>query len=144
MLDFENKPIKDWTLVEAKLYCINRRNEQNICCLDNNCLLRTHNICAYEPKHYKILLAIPKFTPDKIAFYRLIKKTHPWAKYIVRSKMSLMYFELKPKFSDNGYLYSGKTGKYIQIDEELFPQIKRSTYYAIDNIIKQGENNERN
>lgn len=85
---------------------------------------------------------IPEFTSDEIAFFRLIKKTCPWAKYIARNKMSLAYLELEPEFSGSGYFYSGKTGRYTQIDEDFFPQIKPMTYYSINDIIEQGENND--
>ena len=141
MFDFENKPVKDWTLAEAKLYCSNRRNKQNVYCFDNDCLLRVNDICGYEPKHYKILSFTPKFTPDEIAFCRLIKKTYLWVNYVTRNKFNdLKFIELFPRFDEEGRNEVGTTGRLITIQPNFFPQIKPLTYYAIDDIIKQGEN----
>ncbi len=138
MLDFENKPIKDWTLAECKDYCLSRRNEYNTYCFDNDCLLRIHNICAYEPRNYKISSSLLKFTPDEIAYCRLVKETYPWANYITRNKFNdLKFIELFPRFDESGRNKIGTTGRFITIQLDFFPQIKPLTYYAIDDIIEQ-------
>lgn len=144
MIDFENKPIQDWTLAECKEYCENKKCDK---CYNTNdkelksyCQLAKQNICCEEPCCYN-LKTIPKFTLDEIAFCRLLKKTCPWANYIARSSMTLVYLELQPVFTHNGYFESGRTGRCRKIDEMFFPQIKPLTYYAIDDIIKQGDDN---
>lgn len=142
MFDFENKPVKDWTLAEAKEYC-KYKNKNNECMLivpNTSCKLLKCNLCCNKPKNTEFN-TLPKFTPDEIAFCRLIKKTTPWVNYIARSSMSLMYLELQPVFSDYGCFDTGRTGYCTKIDVKFFPQIKPLTYYAIDDIIKQGENN---
>lgn len=145
MFDFENKPIKDWTLAECKEYCESKRGsgcysaetEEELLAY---CKLAKCQVCCEEPRYYE-LNDIPKFTPDEIAFCRLIKKTHPYVNYIVRGHVYLYVMELKPCFDKNGYLEAGTTGRYAQVDSDFFPQIELLTYYAIDDIIKQGENN---
>lgn len=78
MFDFENKPIKNWTLAECKQYCENRRskiNSEYSYCGDY-CALRKCRMCGFIPEEMN-LKTFPQFTPDEIAFCRLIKKTNP-------------------------------------------------------------------
>lgn len=141
MFDFENKPVKDWTLAEVKEYCkAHCTNEEY--CLGKDCTLRDTESCTVfftemELKDNTII----EFTHDEIAFCRLLKKTCPWANYIARSSITLVYLELQPVFTHNGYFESGRTGRYTKIDEKFFPQIKPLAYYAIDDIIKLGDDN---
>lgn len=145
MFDFENKPVKDWTLEEAKEYCESKHGDK---CYDSEteeellayCKLAKYNVCCEEPKYYN-LNNIPEFTPDEIAFCRLIKKTYPWANYIAKGSMALMYSELRPVFTTYGYFEYGSTGRCTIIDYKFFPQIEPLTYYAINDIIKQGNDN---
>lgn len=141
MFDFENKPVKDWTLAEAKEYCMNHPREEYYC-RGKNCILNDTESCIGFFCDMELRdNTIPKFTPDEIAFCRLIKKTRSWANYIARSSLSLVYMELQPVFATSGYFDTGRTGYYTEIDAKFFPQIKPLAYYAIDDIIKQGENN---
>ena len=140
MIDFENKPIQDWTLAECKEYC-ERHYCGNYFCTGETCILNDSDNCIGEFKDLNFN-NIPKFTPDEIAFCRLIKKTYPWANYIARTSYNnIFYLEYIPKFSDDkSYFIIDTTGNHAKIDSNFFPQIKPLTYYAIDDIIKQGEN----
>lgn len=141
MFDFENKPVKDWTLEEAKEYCMNRAYDA-IHCYGESCILKNTNSCIGIFANMQLKdNTITKFTPDEIAFCRLIKKTYPQANYIAKGSMTLIYSELRPVFTTYGYFESGNTGRHTIIDYKFFPQIKPLTYYAIDDIIKQGDDN---
>lgn len=145
MFNFKNKPIQDWTLAECKQYCENRRSKINskYSYCGDYCTLRKCKICGFIPEEMN-LKTFPQFTPDEIAFCRLIKKTETWAHYLVRNGFYDIYcMELEPKFDGKDFK-SGTTGKYTMIGNNFFPQIKPLTYYAIDDIIKQGESSERN
>lgn len=143
MIDFENKPIQDWTLAECKEYC-ERHYCGNYFCTGETCILNDSDNCIGEFKDLNFN-NIPKFTPDEIAFCRLIKKTYPWANYVARNKFNdLKFIELFPRFDKEGRNEIGTTGCFITIQSDFFPQIKPLTYYSIDDIIKQGGNNERN
>lgn len=138
-MNFENKPVKDWTLAEAKEYCMNHTDGETYC-LGKDCILNNSENCIGFFCDMRLKdNTIPKFTLDEIAFCRLIKKTYPWANYIARSSASLAYLELQPAFTASGYFNTGRTGYCTKIDKKFFPQIKPLTYYAIDDIIKQGE-----
>lgn len=87
MFDFENKPIKDWTLAEAKKYCENHYSGQNHC-IGKDCILNNTESCIGIFTNMELKdNTFPKFTQDEIAFCRLIKKVCPWAKYITRSSI---------------------------------------------------------
>lgn len=145
MFNFENKPIQDWTLAECKQYCENRRskiNSEYSYCRDY-CTLHKCRMCGFIPEEMN-LKTIPQFTPDEIAFCRLIKKTYPYVNYVSRNKFNdLKFTELTPQFNENGTVKIGTTGCFATFQSDFLPQIKPLTYYAIDDIIKQGENDER-
>lgn len=145
MFDFENKPIKNWTLAECKQYCENRRSKINseYSYYRDYCTLHKCRMCGFIPEEMN-LKTIPQFTPDEIAFCSLIKKTEIWAHYLVRNGFGNVYYmELEPKFDGKSFKH-GTTGQYTMIGNNFFPQIKPLTYYTIDDIIKQGESSERN
>lgn len=141
MFDFENKSVKDWTLAEAKEYCMSHIHEKHYC-LGKNCILNNAESCIglFCNMELKDNTA-QKFTPDEVAFCRLIKKTHHWANYIARSLCSLTYMERQPVFTSSGYLDTRTAGYRTEIDSNFLPQIKPLTYYVIDDIIEQGEKN---
>lgn len=148
MLSFENKPVKNWSLAEAKEYCETKLKDEDCEAMEETelcgyCKLAKYNICCNEPKYFNFN-EIPKFTPDEIAFCRLVKKTFPWCNYVVRSPFALEFTEFRPLLTEFGNIEEDSVGRYFTIEYYFLPQIKRSTYYDIDNIIKQGENNERN
>ena len=140
MFDFENKPVKDWTLAEAKEYCKNRAYD-NTHCYGASCVLKNTNSCIGIFANMRLKNnTIPKFAPDEIAFCRLIKKTYPWANYVTRDNFNdLKFIELFPRFDKEGRNEIGTTGCLITIQSDFFPQIKPLTYYAISDIIKQGD-----
>lgn len=145
MFDFENKPIKDWTLAEVKKYCKVHFSGTTYC-TGHGCILNNTNSCIGIFSEMELKdNAIPKFSPDEIAFCRLVKKTYPWANYVARNKFSnLKFIELFPKYDEEGRNEDGTTGYFITIQPDFFPQVEPLTYYAIDDIIKQGESSERN
>lgn len=137
MFDFENKPIKDWTLAECKEYCKN-----HICgdtyCFGKDCIINDTESCIgfFTDMELKDN-TIPKFTSGEIAFCRLIKKTYPWGEYIARGKSGgLRIFEKNPIV--NEVFCEKPNTKSVVLNDSFFPQIKPLTYYAIDDIIKQG------
>ena len=139
MFDFENKPIQDWTLAEAKEYCKNKYVQapysQNC---RNSCILSNCKLCSFLPKEMNFNTAI-KFTSDEIAFCRLIKKTYPCGEYIARGKSGgLRIFEKNPTV--NEVFCEKPNTKSVILNDSFFPQIKPLTCYSIDDIIKQGEN----
>lgn len=139
MFDFENKPIKDWTLKECKEYCKNTHHKGSCIIQEDSakyCVLAKNNTYRFSPACYN-LTTLPDFTSDEIAFIRLVKKTYPCVNYISRSKFnSLKFIELTSQFDERGNYKLGTTGCFITIQPDFFPQIKSLTYYAIDDIIK--------
>lgn len=120
MFYFENKPIQDWTLAEAKTYCF--YNSNKTCPSNTSCALYNSHSCTHTFANMEFKSnTIPQFTHDEIAFCCLIKKIYPWANYVTRNKFNdLKFIELFPRFDKEGRNEVGTTGCLITIQSDFF------------------------
>ena len=121
-----DKPLKDWTLGEAKEYCTSRNGN----CADD-CIFSKKGIgmvCGIAPKPvWWTLPEKPRFTEQEVEDAKAIKKLHGYYK-ITRNKL------LKTLVIQNAVGCGG-----IAIDSNLFPSIQPGQSYTLDEIIGGAE-----
>lgn len=106
-----DKPLKDWTLGEAKEYCASRNGN----CADD-CILSRKGIgmaCEVAPKPAWWTLADrPRWTEQEVELFRAIQVLYPKAEYVERIK-------------DSGVigLSNNTCGWITDIDKDLFPSL---------------------
>lgn len=106
-----DKPLKNWTLGEAKEYCASRNGN----CADD-CILSRKGIgmaCEVAPKPAWWTLADrPRWTEQEVELFRAIQVLYPKAEYVERIK-------------DSGVigLSNNTCGWITDIDKDLFPSL---------------------
>lgn len=132
-MEFENKPVKDWTLAEAKEYC-EKHYGGKICCLGEGCVLNDFDNCIGVFKDMKFS-NFPKFSQDEITLCKIFKNTFPWAKYIFLDELGYIRLTEGQPILDEGQflLFPNIRGKTLPA--ELFPHVVSFESYDIDDII---------
>ena len=117
-----NKPLKDWTLGEAKEYCTSRNGN----CADD-CIFSKKGIgmvCGIAPKPvWWTLPEKPRFTEQDVEDAKAVKRVFGRDGTVKR---------LKKELTDP---YSNLTFDHMYINESMFPCIFEGQEYTLDEII---------
>ena len=118
-----DKPLKDWTLGEAKEYCTSRNGN----CADD-CIFSKKGIgmvCGIAPKPvWWTLPEKPRFTQQEVELFRAIQVLYPKAEYVERIKDSGVII-----------LSNNTCGWITDIDKDLFPALRPGESVKLDEII---------
>lgn len=132
-MEFENKPVKDWTLAEAKEYCEKHSLGQEFC-MGLNCLLNDSESCIGDFR-YMELNDIPKFTQDEITFCQLCKKTFPWVRYVSLDELGRIQLTEECPVLEDGELWVSPSSRGKNVPTDFLPSVKPFIAYSIDDII---------
>ena len=132
-MEFENKPVRDWTLAEAKKYCEKHYGGETYC-LGEGCVLNDTKSCIGVFKDMK-LKNKSKFSQNEIMLCQMIKKTYPWAKYIFLDEPEYIVFTEERPTLDEGQFWVSPTSLAKIIPDIFFPNITSFELYVVDDII---------
>lgn len=136
-MEFKNKPVKDWTLAEAKEYCEEHYGGETFC-LGKGCALNNARSCTGCFRDME-LNNLPKFSQDEITLCRLVKKTFPWAKYIYLDDFGYIRFTEEQPILEEGQFWILPTSRGKTLPADFFPHIVSFESYVIDDIIASND-----
>lgn len=132
-MEFENKPVKDWTLAEAKKYC-EKHYDGKTFCIGRECALNNSESCIGEFKDMELKYE-PKFSQDEITLCQMIKKTFPWAKHIFLDEPGYILFTEEQPILDEEQFWVSPASRGKVLPAIFFPHITSFESYVIDDII---------